>query len=156
MKPEASSGRLLGHAGWIAGLVLLLDQASKWMILEEVMRPPRVIEVSGFFNLVLTFNTGISFGLLNGAGPWKPLLLSLLALLIVTGLFVWLWRQPSGVIAVSVGLIAGGALGNALWAFNLADAAISLGVVLLVYDSLFLAGRDGKRESEAPRKEGST
>ena len=57
----------------LALLVVLLDQLSKWVILERVMIPPREIPVTGFFNLVLTCNTGVSFGLFgndSAAGPW--------------------------------------------------------------------------------------
>lgn len=146
----------------LAALVLVLDQASKWVILAAVMRPPRVIELTGFFNLVLTYNTGVSFGMLGGAAAWKPWALAGLALAVSIGLFHWLRRQPAPLLAWGVGLVSGGALGNALdrlhrpgvvdfldfhaagwhWpAFNLADSAISLGVAVLVADGLFGAGR---------------
>ena len=51
-------------------LSFLLDQATKWWILNHVMDPPRVIPVTGFFNLVLGFNTGVSFGLFGEAPAW--------------------------------------------------------------------------------------
>ena len=149
----------------LAVLVLLLDQLSKWLILEVVMQPPRQIELLPFFNLVLTYNRGISFGLLGGGSPWQPWLLSGLALAIVVGLLIWLRRQESLAGALAIGLVIGGALGNVVdrlhigavvdfldlhaagwhWpAFNLADSAITIGVVLLLLDGLFWTGERGK------------
>lgn len=149
----------LGLALVLAAAVLVLDQASKWVILSQVMQPPRVIEVTGFFNLVLTFNTGVSFGLFGGeAAAWKPWALGGLAIAVSAALLYWVRRQPERLLGLGVGLIAGGALGNTLdrvhqpgvvdfldfhlagwhWpAFNLADSAIFLGVAVLVYDGLF-------------------
>lgn len=152
-------GGALGLALGLAAVVLALDQASKWVILTQVMQPPRVVEVTGFFNLVLTYNTGISFGWLGGeAAAWKSWALGGLALAVSAGLLYWLARQPERILSLAVGLIVGGALGNALdrayqpgvvdfldfhlfgwhWpAFNLADSSIFLGVVILVLDGLF-------------------
>jgi signal peptidase II len=53
----------------IAALVVVLDQLSKWWILERIMLPPRVIEITPFFNLVLTWNRGVSFGMFNTDSP---------------------------------------------------------------------------------------
>ena len=160
---DRNSRRALGLALALAAIVLVLDQASKWAILTQVMQPPQVLEVTSFLNLVLTFNTGVSFGLLGGeAAAWKPWALSGLALAVSAGLLYWLARQPERLLALAVGLIVGGALGNALdrlrqpgvvdfldfhlagwhWpAFNLADSAIFLGVAILIFDGLF-RGRD--------------
>lgn len=149
---------MLPRALALAAVVVVLDQLSKWLILTEVMAPPRVIEVTGFFNLVLAFNRGVSFGLLASDYAWKPYLLAGLALLVVGLLLHWLRRQQGWVPAVAVGLIVGGAVGNVVdrfvhgavvdfldfhlagwhWpAFNLADTAIVCGVGLLLADSLF-------------------
>jgi signal peptidase II len=142
----------------LAGLVVVLDQATKWLVL-DALRPGEFVPVTDFFNLVLTFNRGVSFGLLASDYWWKPYFLSAVALAIVGGLIWWLrgqggrrWPQ------VSVGLIVGGALGNVIdrfvqpgvvdfldfhlagyhWpAFNVADSAIFVGVVLLLLDGLF-------------------
>ena len=150
----------------LALVVILLDQASKWYILEVVMRPPRTIEITSFFNLVLTFNPGVSFGVSFGGGEWQPYILSLVAIGIVVALLIWLKRQPSQFFAVSVGMIVGGALGNVIdrlrfravvdfldvhlggyhWpAFNIADSAITLGVVLILIDGLFRDSEEGKK-----------
>ncbi|MFQ6018578.1 MAG: signal peptidase II [Kiloniellaceae bacterium] len=160
----------------LAAAVLLFDQASKWAVLELVMQPPRVIEVTGFFNLVLTYNFGISFGIFGGQGAWKPLGLSALALAVVAALLYWLWRQPERLLAVAIGLVVGGALGNVIdrlrfsavvdfldfhlgdwhWpAFNLADSAITVGVVLLVFDGLFGGRRNSKNGEKKVKADGN-
>lgn len=142
----------------IGALVALLDQATKWWILGTVMQPPRVVEVTSFFNLVLGWNRGVSFGLLNdadGFGPWPFLALTAA---ITLGLVIWLKRVSGVWLGASLGLIIGGAVGNAVdrlrfgavvdfldfhlaslhWpAFNAADCAISVGVVMILVDSLF-------------------
>ncbi len=141
-----------------AAAVAILDQLSKWWIVDRVMDPPRTIEVTGFFNLVLTYNPGISFGLLNTDAALVPWLLSGLAVAIVIGLVFWLRGIEGHWPGVAVGLIIGGAVGNVVdrlrlgkvidfldlhWAglhwpaFNLADGAITLGVALLLVDGLF-------------------
>ena len=144
--------------GLIAIVSTLLDQATKWWILEGIMQPPRAIPITGFFNLVLTWNNGVSFGLLNNNNELNALLLSLLALAIVIVLIFWLRKAESRRMAIGLGLIIGGALGNVIdrglhgavvdfldfyinayhWpAFNVADSCISIGAVILIIDSLF-------------------
>ncbi len=145
----------------LALLVILLDQLSKWWILAIVMHPPRVVELAPFLDLVLARNRGISFSLFRFDAPWGPWLLSALALVIVGWLFFWQWRARSRLVSAAVGLIAGGAIGNVAdrlystavtdfidlhlgdyhWpAFNLADSAITVGVVLLLAEALFAKG----------------
>ena len=147
----------------IAVLVFVLDQLTKWWIVTDVMNPPRIVEIVPFFNIVLVRNRGASFGMLNNGGEWGPLLLTVLAFAIAVGLLVWLWRARSSWVAVALGMIIGGAAGNVIdrlrfgavidfldahvgelhWpAFNLADSAITVGVVILLADSLI--GRSGK------------
>jgi signal peptidase II len=164
----------------VAALVIAFDQASKWWVVEQVMRPFGVdqtpfftydrIIVTPFFDLVMAWNRGISFGLANNHdSDWAPLVLSGLALVIVAAMLVWLRRAGTLVSRLAVGGIIGGALGNVIdrlrfgavadfldlhvagyhWpAFNLADSAITVGAVVLVVDSLF-AGRDSTKK-EAP------
>lgn len=156
--PSRPAANLFARALTLAAVIIVLDQASKWLILQVVMQPPRVIEITGFFNLVLTFNTGVSFGLFGNDSPWGPWLLSGLAVAIVIGLLIWLRQQTHLLPALAIGLIVGGALGNVIdrmhqpgvvdfldfhvagwhWpAFNIADSAITIGVALLLYDGFF-------------------
>ncbi len=166
--PSASglpAARALAIAAGIIGTVALLDQTSKWFVVEHMMRPPRVIEVTGFFNFVLTHNTGISFGLFRGGEFWVRWVLVAVAVAIVATLLTWLRRQPGLPLALAIGLVCGGAVGNVIdrilvgavidfldfhlsgwhWpAFNLADSAITLGVVALVLDGLFWSSSSSK------------
>lgn len=142
----------------LAAAVTILDQISKWWILGTVMQPPRVIPVTPFFNLVLGWNRGISFGFLDSGGWLSAWFLPLAAVVISAVLAVWLYRVRQLRAAVGIGLIIGGAMGNLVdrlqfgavadfldfyawgfhWpAFNLADSAITAGAVVLILDSLF-------------------
>ncbi len=137
-----------------AGLVFILDQASKYLIKQllgpEVVRPL----IPGLVNLVRVWNPGVAFGLAQKGPPWLFVLLNLLA---IGGLFFSVRTKDERVNQLFCGLIAGGALGNLLdrllhgqvfdfldfylgryhWpAFNLADAAITLGVIGLLLRSL--------------------
>jgi signal peptidase II len=163
--PDRGSGAALRLALAVAAVALVLDQASKWAIGEFVMDPPRAIEVTGFFNLVLVYNTGVSFGLFGEQTAWKPWALGALAVAVSGALLYWLRREPDRLLALAVGLIVGGAMGNVVdrvrlgavmdfldfhlgtwhWpAFNLADSAITLGVAILVFDGLFRERRRSK------------
>ena len=159
-----------GKAGFLLGLIfgfliLCIDQISKWWIVTEVMNPPRYIPVFPYFNLVMGWNKGISFGIFDSASPPNQWLLISLALIIVTILLIWLWRSESRIISVALGLIIGGALGNVIdrihygavadfldfyigdfhWpAFNIADSGITIGVIILVLESLFVGSENNK------------
>lgn len=130
----------------------MIDQISKWIILEQVMLPPRVIGVTSFFNLTLNFNTGVSFGYFKETLAEWPTVLAGTKGLIVVGLVIWASLTNSGVERIGLAMIAGGALGNAIdrwrqgavtdfldfhWAnwhwptFNMADVAIVGGVALI-------------------------
>ena len=150
----------------LAALVVVADQLSKhWVIGYFADRTPPLAQrpVAPFFNLVLAWNRGVSFGLFNQDSAWNVVLFSLLAAAIVVGLLVWLRRSESALVAAGIGFIIGGAIGNVVdrlrlgavtdfldfhwghWhfpAFNLADSCITVGVSLLVLDGLL-----GKRES---------
>jgi len=151
---------------FIAAAVLLLDQLSKWAILEAVMPPPGGIALTGFFNIVLTYNTGVSFGLFQGEAAWQPYFLIAVNLAVAAALLLWLSKQDGRLLGWAVGLVVGGAIGNAIdrfhqpgvvdfldfhlvgwhWpAFNLADSAIVCGVLLIVVDGLFQPGRKGNK-----------
>src|SRR5260370_26118500 len=101
----------------VAALVAIADQLSKaWVLGLFAERQPieRVVPVTGFFNLVLTWNRGMSFGLFNNDATLNALIFTVIAAAIVSGLVVWLRRAQEPLIAVAIGLILGGALRNFL------------------------------------------
>ena len=149
----------------VAVLVIAFDQASKWWILGYFAMRPSIIEATSFFNVVLVMNRGVSFGLVPIEAAWGPWLFAGIAALIVAMLIGWLARAENTVLAVGIGLVIGGAIGNGVdriryggvvdfldfhlgsyhWpAFNVADASIVIGVGALLYTSLFTS-------SERPR-----
>lgn len=156
-------------------VALATDFATKWLILKVVMVPPRTIEVASFFNLTLGFNTGVSFGMFRDLFLERPLLLAGIKLLIIAGLVVWAVRTERRFETVSLGLVAGGAAGNVVdrmyqgavtdfldfhigdwhWpAFNMADAMITIGAVLLLATS-FVVKRSAVPARERPSQAGS-
>jgi signal peptidase II len=156
--------------GWyiLAALVVVLDQYTK-VLAESALEYGRPVEVFSWFNLTLQYNTGAAFSFLSDAGGWQRYFFSGVAIIISAGLVVWLYVMPRGqlLLAMALGLILGGALGN-LWdrlvlghvvdfisvhyggrffpAFNIADAAISVGAAFMVYDSLFGQSDDKQQE----------
>jgi signal peptidase II len=147
---------------FVAVLVALADQALKlWLVFVfELGRRGRVA-LGPFVDLVLSFNTGISYGLFREQGMLAQNILLAVKVVAVALLWVWLARASSRLSAVSLGLIIGGAIGNAIdrvtfgavadfvlvhittptwrfdwYVFNLADAAIVAGVIGLLCDSL--------------------
>lgn len=164
--PAITAARALTVAGGLMAAVAGLDQLSKWAVLAYFQSQPQALEITGFFNLVLTYNTGISFGFFRGGEAWVRWLLVVASLGIVAVLLAWLRRQPGRMLAVAIGLVCGGALGNIVdrvlvgavidfldfhldawhWpAFNLADSAIFLGVLGLVLDGLFQPPSSSKK-----------
>jgi len=149
-------------------LALAFDQASKWLIVNAVMQPPRVIEVTSFFNVVLLYNTGVSFGMFGGSMSERQIVLIVLNSAIVAGLLAWAWRTENPFERIGLGTICGGALGNIVdrwyqggvtdfldfhlagwhWpAFNFADVAITVGFSMLLIQSF-------RPARPAPRKGG--
>ena len=141
----------------VFGLVMVADQASKQLMLDLVFFPPRLIEINAILNFVPVWNRGMSFGLLADGGMIVRVGLTLLAF-IVSGWFVWMLPQLSPLQRFSGAAIAGGAIGNAIdrlrfgqvvdfidvhygnwhWpAFNVADAAITMGALLWAWCILF-------------------
>ena len=143
--------------------VVALDQLSKdWIIglLENnVWRP---IEVTSFFRLVMVWNTGVSFGMFGGDGNSTHWLLVLLPGLVVLGLVIWMVRSRHWIEVLGLAFVISGALGNLIdrinrgavadffdfhvagwhfWAFNVADCAISVGIMILLYDAFFNADK---------------
>lgn len=163
-------GPLSPLGAWFAVATLALDQASKWWVLAvyRLRDHPRGVAVTPFLNLVYVENRGISYGLLpldSRLGQW---LLAGFAALAVLAMAVWLaYSVTEKLVAASLGLIMGGAAGNAidrLWlggvadfiqlhafgfywyVFNIADAAIVAGVCGLLYES-FIASRNRAAKS---------
>jgi signal peptidase II len=148
--------------GALAALVtLVLDQASKWWLLNVLDIAARApLRVTPFFDLVLQWNIGISFGLLQNDSPAAQLALMLVKVVAVIALAIWMARSQTVLATIALGLIIGGAIGNAIdrvaygavidfalfhieiagktytwYVFNLADTAIVAGVAGLLYDS---------------------
>jgi signal peptidase II len=146
----------------VAAVTLFLDQALKlWLLFAFELGRKGAVHVAPFLTLVLTWNTGISYGLFQqdgDLGRWFLIAIKLAAVVLLT---LWLARIHTRLTALSLGLIIGGAFGNAIdrlaygavadfvlfhvttagwsfnwYVFNLADAAIVAGVIGLLYDSL--------------------
>ena len=155
---------------WLSLAILVLDQASKWMVL-LALEPYEVVALMPNVNLTLMFNTGAAFSFLADSGGWQRWFFVLLALIVSGVLVGWLLRLPAHerLHAAALALIIGGAVGNLIdrallghvidfiqvylpviplaifnpWpAFNIADSAITVGVVLLLLATL---------RAEAPR-----
>jgi signal peptidase II len=150
----------------VAAATAALDQASKLWVLFVVDLPARgIVRLTPFLDLVLTWNTGISYGLFRQEGPLGQAVLLALKAIAVVLLWIWLARTSSRLAAVSLGLIIGGAIGNAIdrfvygavadfvlfhvttanftfnwYVFNLADVAIVAGVIGLLFETLVAAG----------------
>jgi len=147
-------------AGGLALLLFALDQAVKAALLYglNLKADPRIIEVLPFFNLVMVWNPGVSFGLFPTDGGLGRALLIGLQLGIVCVLLWWLRDTRRLVPTIAIAAVIGGAFGNIVdrilygavadffdfhlfgyhwYAFNIADSAIVLGVATLVLDSLF-------------------
>ena len=149
-----------------------VDQVVKlWLIFVFDLGSRGVVTLAPFLDLVLTWNTGISYGLFPQEGPVGQWVLLAVKALAVALLWIWLARVSSRLTALALGLIIGGALGNAIdrlaygavadfvlfhlttggfsfkwYVFNVADAAIVAGVLGLLYESLV-----GDRAAKAPR-----
>jgi signal peptidase II len=150
--------------GVIAGLIVLVaDQASKWWVLNRLHLPDlREVVLLPMLNLTMVKNTGVTFGLLNDLGAWGHVVLAVVALAVVVALGFWLRKAENKIVAVAIGAIAGGAIGNVIdrlrfgwvvdfihahvgtpwgdfswYVFNVADAAIVCGVVVLILESQF-------------------
>lgn len=147
------------HLGWLTALaVFVLDRLSKWWIVEVYDLPEKgSVAVLPFFSLTMVWNQGISLGLFQADSDLGRWLLIGVTGAISLALAVWLARVETPLLAVAIGLVLGGAVGNILdrliypgvadffhfhafgasfYVFNVADSAISIGVVLLLWDSL--------------------
>jgi len=144
---------------WLSALVLMLDQVSKSYI-DYVLNLHESINILPFVNFTLVYNYGAAFGFLADQGGWQKWFLLVLTVVISIFLIRWILSLKPGekFTAIALCLILGGALGNildrALYgyvidfvdvyagkyrfpAFNIADSAISIGAVVLIYDTFF-------------------
>jgi signal peptidase II len=169
MSAQARAGWLWGPRSRfgmsIAAATLVFDQAHKWwMIIVYRIEDKGRVAVTPFFDLVYVKNLGISYGI--GAGALGQAALAGFAILAAVALTVWLARGANnGLVAGSLGLIIGGAIGNAIdrlhlggvadffllhafgfswYVFNIADVAIVAGVIGLLYDSFRASRHDNK------------
>ena len=148
---------------WVSVLVVILDQLSKFWIV-STFREYEVLTVWPVFNLTLVYNTGAAFSILADAGGWQRGFFIGVSLVVTLVMLVWLSRLTTVERLTGWGLVLviGGAIGNLIdrivlgkvvdflqwhwqdWyfpSFNLADSAITLGVILLLIDGFFVAGR---------------
>lgn len=157
----------------VALLAIIADQVHKYIMIYIVEMAKfslngkpviesgsKVVEVTNFFNLVMVWNRGVSFGMFNHGQvmTFQPLLLSILALVITVLLLLWLKKAKNNLQKTGIGLVIGGALANVVdrilygavadffdfhlglnhWpAFNIADSCICVGVFILVIESFF-------------------
>ncbi len=160
---------------------LILDQLSKWAVTEFIIRPNvgagepldlvswfldaperlgfTSIPVLPFFNIVMVWNKGVSFGLFNDFETYGPMILSGVSMVIAAVFTVWLFRSPSKFQSFAIALVLAGAIGNVIDrlrfgavidfldfhaygyhypAFNVADSCIVIGVILLMIHAFFL------------------
>jgi signal peptidase II len=164
---QTSGGMLAGVTLWgrysllgliTAVLALAADQAHKyWMIAVYGIKETDRIVVTPFFDLVMLWNPGISYGLLPQGSATGRIILMAVSLAAVIALFIWIGNAATRLVAISLGLIVGGALGNVAdrlvhgavadffsfhvagfywYVFNIADVAITAGVIGLILDWL--------------------
>jgi signal peptidase II len=165
-------GRFTGLGVAVVLTTAAIDQATKlWLLYVFDIRARTPVRITPFLDLILVWNKGISYGLFqqeDAAGQWALLAIKAVAIAL---LWVWLARTGSRLTAVALGLITGGAVGNAIdpfvhegvadfvlfhittptihfnwYVFNFADTAIVAGVAGLLYESLFRGGA-----AKAPR-----
>lgn len=163
--------RQIGFA--IAGVVFALDQLLKWIVVGPLgLEYAESMPLLPIFSLTRTHNLGVSFGMLTAESLEMRVLLILVLCLIVAGVVVWMLREKALADIAALGLVLGGALGNILdrarlghvldfadlhfgeWRpfliFNLADAAITIGVLIVLARSLFMREKPADTQQPDP------
>jgi len=148
---------------WISLLIVVADQAAK-QIAETLLTPHQAVNMLPYFDWYLTYNTGAAFSFLADAGGWQRWLFTVIALVMSVVIVQWIRKLPAEetLTSISLCLILGGAIGNLIdrvylghvidyiqvWlgsypfpAFNIADAAISVGAALLILSSFTGLGK---------------
>ncbi|MEN8236348.1 MAG: signal peptidase II [Pseudomonadota bacterium] len=144
----------------IAFVILIMDQVTKWLVLDALSDLKRVVIVPGFFDFSLAWNRGVSFSMFSSSAEFMPWVLSGIAILIVLGLLWWLAKVDTLMVSCGIGMIIGGAVGNLIdrlrfgavvdfldfylvgyhWpTFNIADCAVTVGVGLILLDSWLMS-----------------
>ena len=156
----------------LAAAIIIVDQITKYWILSlglEVGRPNPVLP---FFDLTLIYNRGVSFGLFQSPEGRETIRWTLAAfsLIVAIGLIVWVRKAVKPLTAVAIGMIIGGALGNLVdrvqygavvdfldfsglyfpWVFNIADSGITVGVALLLAETLLTPDKPQTPSDRAP------
>ena len=173
MSPKSDDVRAYRRTGFVvAGLIFAVDQLIKWaMIVPLQLQARGVIDIVPIFALRWTENHGVSLGMLTASSDTARWLLVLMTALIATGVVVWILRERARWDIVALSMVLGGALGNIVdrarfgyvvdfldlhfgefrpfLIFNVADAAIVLGVVLLLARSLLLREKPAKSPSSS-------
>jgi signal peptidase II len=151
----------LGQLAYLAALlVIIADQASKAWMLGPLDLPARgPVDLLPILRLNMVWNQGVSFGLFNSHGDVGRWALAAFETAVAVALALWARRAPRPILALALGLVIGGAIGNVIdrvrfgavvdfidvtalhfpWVFNLADSAINIGVALLIWDALMPA-----------------
>ena len=143
-------------------LIIIFDQWAKSLIIKNVMLY-EVLPVNSFINITHQENAGAAFSILSNAGGWQRWFLSVLAICISVYIVFWLFRlrnQDQIILSIGLSLVLGGAIGNVIdriqlgyvidyiqvlimgWpfpTFNIADASITVGAVILIIDALFFS-----------------
>ena len=143
-------------------LIIIFDQWTKSLIIKNVMLY-EVLPVNSFINITHQENAGAAFSILSNAGGWQRWFLSVLAICISVYIVFWLFRlrnQDQIILSIGLSLVLGGAIGNVIdriqlgyvidyiqvfimgWpfpSFNIADASITVGAVILIIDALFIS-----------------
>ena len=155
--PDEKSGLLMLRWLWLSVVVIGLDQLTKY-VADTLLDPYQALPVMPFFNLTLMYNKGAAFSFLSEAGGWQRWFFSVLAIAVTGVLIAWLRGLGAGQrrAALALSLIIGGAVGNLIdrvlrgqvvdfiqlyyqqwyWpAFNIADSAITVGVVIMIADA---------------------
>jgi signal peptidase II len=162
-------------AGLLVPLIVAVDQFAKWLVLNEPRfnalgclertTPCGKIEISGIFDLTMLWNRGMSYGLFQSEGAMRWVLVGV-TLAIAIGFAVWLLRASRWLTALALALVVGGAIGNLIdrvrfgavvdffdfsglffpYVFNVADAAITVGAVLLFFDQFLLSRKDAPQD----------
>jgi signal peptidase II len=153
---------LIKKPAFLGGVLLVLiagfDQLTKYWVLDFFRTEPEPVTLTFFWKIVLAFNRGVSFSLFSQETQTGVYLLAGATLLITLGLFVWLLKSKTFPLAIGLGLMIGGSLGNIVdrlrfgavvdflyfhWqeyafpAFNIADCGITIGVGFILLDSFY-------------------